>query len=110
MASILLSEADPHLRKLLVGLLERLGHDAIVRGGVSKVTLPADLLLLEPSSAACLEQAQLARRFQPALPVVCMSCLPEDASFLALGPLTYLPKPFGLRELADAIELGLAGN
>ena len=30
MASILLSESDPDVRRLLVVLLERLGHEAIV--------------------------------------------------------------------------------
>jgi hypothetical protein len=76
MASILLSEADPDVRRLLVVLLERLGHEAIVlEGGVS--TPPsADLMLLEPSEPTRLEQARAIREQRPSLPVVCVSVLP----------------------------------
>ncbi len=108
MASILLSEADPDVRRLLVVLLERLGHEAIVlEGGVS--TPPsADLMLLEPSVPARLEQAREIRREQPSLPVVCVSVLPAEARFLALGPLAHLTKPFTSDELDTVIEAALA--
>ena len=49
MASIYLSEADPDVRRLLVVLLDRLGHEAIVLGGGTATPPPADLLLLEPA-------------------------------------------------------------
>jgi len=108
MASILLSEADPDVRRLLVVLLGRLGHEAIVLGGGSVAPPPADLLLLEPASPACLDQARIVREQQPAIPMICVSILPPEASFPGLGPLTYLAKPFALEALEAAICNALA--
>ena len=64
MAKILVSEADPDVRRLLVVLIERLGHEAVVLD--RDVTVPpcADLLLVEPESAECLENARLARTYE----------------------------------------------
>jgi DNA-binding response OmpR family regulator len=108
MASILLSEADPDVRRLLVVLLDRLGHEAIVLGGGPAAPPPADLLLLEPAAPACLEQARVVRESQPAIPVICVSILPPEACFLSLGPLAYLAKPFALDDLGAAIDAALA--
>jgi DNA-binding response OmpR family regulator len=110
MASILLSEADPDVRRLLVVLLERLGHEAIVLGGGREAPPPADLLLLEPASPPHLEQARLARQLDPSLPIVCVSMLPDDERFPELGPLAYLSKPFALGELGSTIEAVLAST
>ena len=61
MASVLVSEADPDVRRLLVLVIERLGHEAIVLDGTVEVPSRASLLLLELTSSACLEQARRAR-------------------------------------------------
>ena len=109
MASILLSEADPDVRRLLVLLLERLGHQAIVlEGGDLESPPTADLLLLEPAAPDCLEQARRIRSERPSLPVVCVSVLPAEARFLTLGPLAYLTKPFTFEELDASIAAALA--
>lgn len=104
MASIYLSEADPDVRRLLVVLLGRLGHEAIVLGGDTAAPPPADLLLLEPASPECVEQARLVRMQQPEIPVICVSILPPEACFLNLGPLAYLAKPFALDQLSAAVD------
>jgi hypothetical protein len=52
MASILLSEADPDVRRLLVVLLERIGHTAIVLDGCIGVHPSADLSPVNPRSHA----------------------------------------------------------
>jgi DNA-binding response OmpR family regulator len=108
MASIYLSEADPDVRRLLVVLLDRLGHEVIVLGSGTAAPLPADLLLLEPASPECVEQARIVREHQPSIPVICVSILPPEACFLSLGPLAYLAKPFALDDLDAAIEDALA--
>ena len=46
----------------------------------------------------------------PELPVVCVSVLPEEADFLALGPLAYLVKPFALDDLRDMIAVTLGAG
>jgi len=112
MASILLSEADPDVRRLLVVLLDRLGHEAIVLGGGTTAPPPADLLLLEPASPACLELARVARELQPELPIISVSILPPEACILGGGPSLYLAKPFTLDQLGAAISnaLGRVGD
>jgi CheY-like chemotaxis protein len=104
MASILVSEADPDVRRLLVLVIERLGHDAIVLDCDGEVPPRADLLLLEPSSRACIEQARRARERSPELPIVAMSALPPEAAFLRCGPLEYLEKPFTIDGLVAALS------
>ena len=108
MASIYLSEADPDVQRLLVVLLARLGHEAIVLGGGTATPPPADLLLLEPASPECLEQARIVRLQQPAIPVICVSILPPEACFRSLGPIAYLAKPFALEQLSAAVDAVLA--
>ena len=110
MASILLSEADPDVRRLLVVLLYRLGHAAMVLAGGIGTPPPADLMVLEPAAPARLEQAREIRTNQPDLPVVCVSVLPSEARFLTLGPLAHLTKPFTFAQLDDTIEAALASS
>jgi hypothetical protein len=49
MASILVSEADPGVRRLPIVLMNRLGHEAIALDRHVEVPLRADLLSFEPS-------------------------------------------------------------
>jgi DNA-binding response OmpR family regulator len=106
-ASILLCEADPDVQRLLVLLLERLGHDVVVFGDDERPRGRVDLLVLEPASETGLERARLLRDEHPRLPILCVSVLPDDARHLELGPLAYLAKPFSLDELRDAVERAL---
>lgn len=110
MASILLSEADPDVRRLLVVLLERLGHETIVLEGGAQALPSADLMVLEPAAPSRLEQAREIRAQKPDMPVVCVSVLPAEARFLALGPLAHLTKPFTFAQLDDTIEAALAST
>src|SRR5436305_10083015 len=96
MAKILVSEADPDVRRLLTVFVSRLGHEAVVLDPDLVVPPHADLLLLEPTSRAGLAHGRLVRTYFPDLPVVCMSALPEEGGFLKRGPLGFLEKPFTL--------------
>ena len=103
MARILLNEADPDVRRLLDLLLRRLGHEVIVsRAG--RPPTDVDLMVLEPASDACLEEARAARDLQPALPILAVSVLPEEASYLTLGPIAYLAKPFAIDDLRRTVD------
>jgi len=104
MASVLVSEADPDVRRLLVVLVERLGHEAIVLGPDVRVPPRGDLLLLEPSSPECLAQARAARAAAPELPVVSLNMVPPEGRFLSDGPLEYLPKPFTVEQLRTVVQ------
>jgi DNA-binding NtrC family response regulator len=103
-SSVLVSEADPDVRRLLVLVIERLGHEAIVLD--RDVDLPArvDLVLVEPTSAACLEEARRAREHRPEVLVVAMSALTPAADFLKCGPLEYLEKPFTIDGLVAKLN------
>ena len=78
MAKILVSEADPDVRRLLIVLVRRLGHEAVVIDPSVAVPPRADLLLAEPGTHA------------PELPVV--STL----------------KPFTLAQMRSRIQHSLA--
>jgi CheY-like chemotaxis protein len=106
MASILLIERDPDVRRLLLILLTDLGHRAQALERDAEIPPAIDVLMLDPTSGVELEQARRARAQNPALPIVCMRFAAE-ASFLGEGPLSYLPKPFTAHELGQAIELAL---
>ena len=101
MASILVSEADPDVRRLLIVLMERLGHEAITLDRHVEVPPRADLLILEPLVPWCVEQARLVRLFYPEMPIVCMGQIPEGTGFLDTGVVALLEKPFTV----DALHL-----
>ena len=102
-ASILICEADPDVRRLLIVLMERLGYAAVVPEPGLEVPPRVDLLLIAPSSPRCVAAARTARLLFPELPVVAMGALPEGAEFLAEGPLSLLEKPFSVDALAAAV-------
>jgi CheY-like chemotaxis protein len=109
-ASILVSEVDPDVRRLLVVLIERLGHDAAVLRDDVVVPPRSDLLLVEPSSPVGLEHLRLVRAFFPEQPVVCLNPLPDGAGALGRGPTWFLPKPFSLEQLAPVLDHALSGT
>lgn len=108
MASILLLEGDPDVRRLLLILLTDLGHTAGALEACADVPQDIDLLLADPASGAHLEQVRRARARNPVLPIICMRYLREHEPFRAAGRFVHLEKPFTADELAAAIELALA--
>jgi len=78
MAKILVSEADPDVRRLLIVLVRRLGHEAVVIDPDVAVPPRADLLLAEPGTHA------------PELPVISTT------------------KPFTLAQMRSRIQRSLA--
>jgi CheY-like chemotaxis protein len=109
MARIMVSEADPDVRRLLVVLIERLGHEALVLDPDVEVPPPADLLLVEPQSAWCLDHARLVRTYFPDIPVLALNALPDGAAFLEREPFGYLQKPFTVEAMRATVQgaLGL---
>ena len=110
MARILVSEADPDVRRLLVMLIERLGHEPLVLDADVAVPPRADLLLVEPQSHWCLDHARLVRAYFPELPVLALNALPDEAGFLQRGPFGYLQKPFTVETMRVTVQgaLGLS--
>jgi DNA-binding response OmpR family regulator len=109
-ASILVSEADPDVRQLLVVHIERLGHVAAVLRDDVVVPPRSDLLVVDPATPAGFEHLRLVRAFFPEHPVVCLSALPEDAGLVGRGPTTFLPKPFSLEHLTTVLERAFGRN
>jgi hypothetical protein len=106
-ARILVSEIDPDVRRLLVVLIERLGHEAHVLDPDVEIPPPADLLLVEPESTIGLEHARLVRAYFPDLPVLCLNALPEAGAFLSRGPLGFLQKPFTVDVMRTTVQAAL---
>ena len=103
MASILICEADPDVRRLLTVLMERLGHEAITLDRHVEAPPRGDLLLLEPLAPWCVEQARLVRMFFPEIPIVCMGQIPDGTGFLDSGVVALLEKPFTVDALETAV-------
>ena len=101
MASVLVSEADPDVRRLLGILVERLGHEAIVLEPSAEVPPRGDLLLLDAAAPLARRRLRAARRFAPELPVICMGAFRDGAE--DPRPAAVLEKPFSLEALAAAI-------
>jgi DNA-binding response OmpR family regulator len=108
MASILLLESDPDVRRLLRILLTDLGHSAVALEVEQEVSAGTDCLLLDPVSQIHLEQARRAREADPTLAIVYTSFLKDDDRDLMTGPSIYLQKPFTGDELDASISLALA--
>ncbi len=107
-ASVLISEAEPDVRRLLVLLVERRGHAAIALDANVVVPPRADVLLVDPVAPSSVEHARLVRARFPELPVVCLNPLPATAGFLDRGPTYFLPNPFAPDQLDAVLERALA--
>jgi CheY-like chemotaxis protein len=109
MASILLLEGDPDVRRLLLIVLADLGHTATAPDGDGDVPQSTECLLVDPVSPRLLDQARRARAATPGLPIICTSFLKQRA-FSGAGPLVHLAKPFTPDQLGAAIEGALASK
>jgi CheY-like chemotaxis protein len=107
-ARILLSEHHPIVRRLLVILIEELGHEAVVIGDGGEKPPRGDLLLLDTSDPQAVERARDLCQLDWATPIVCMDGLPEASSVAGLGPVGYLQKPFTIATLERSIDAALA--
>jgi hypothetical protein len=105
---VLISGVERDVQRLLVTLVERFGHEAVVLRDDVVVPPRADVLLVEPRSRGGIEVARLVRAFFPELPIVCLSPLPENAGFLGRGPTVLTPKPFAPEALQWALDEALA--
>jgi len=111
MARILISEPHADVRRLLVRIVARLGHEPLAPLAPSPEQLRgADLFLIEPSAPIGAVLAQAAHLIDPAMPLVCVSVEPPPQDLLDLGIefAASLLKPFTLEELHDTIELALS--
>jgi CheY-like chemotaxis protein len=108
MASVLISEVDPDVRRLLVTLLERLGYQASVLQNDVVVPPRADALVVDPISPRSIEHTRLVRSVFPGLPVLYLNPLPDGVGSIGRGPTAFLPKPFAPDQLAAALDAVMA--
>jgi DNA-binding response OmpR family regulator len=107
MASVLIVEPHPEVRELLVRIVRRLGHVALVHDGRPVGEWDRiDAVLVEPGPAGSLDTiVPLVRERGAAL--VCVSIYPPSADVAALEPVAYLQKPFSLVDLERALVAAL---
>jgi CheY-like chemotaxis protein len=106
MARILISESHEDVRRLLVRMLTRLGHEPIaVTVPAPEQLLSADVLLVEPAAPIGTVLAQTAGLVNPSLPVICVSVAAPPAELAELGIVfaASLVKPFTAEQLDAAI-------
>jgi DNA-binding response OmpR family regulator len=111
MARVLVSESDSGVRGLLLAVLRRRGHDAVVLPGRADEELPeGDLLVAEPAYGHGLLHAWALRDQDPSLAIVLVSILPPERAFLGLRPAAYLVKPFSVVALERAVDAALTSS
>jgi hypothetical protein len=108
MARTLISEPDDVIRRLLEGMLTRLGHEPLL------ITMPtleralnADLFIVEPKAAGGRILAQAVHIANPSLPMICASVSIPPWELCELGVVfaDSLIVPFTLGQLQAAIEV-----
>jgi hypothetical protein len=108
MARTLISEPNEVIRRLLEGMLIRLGHEPIL------ITMPtleralnADLLIVEPKAADGRMLVQAVHIANPSLPMICASVSIPPWELFELGVVFVdsLIVPFTLGQLQAAIVL-----
>jgi CheY-like chemotaxis protein len=113
MARILISEPREDVRRLLVRMLERLGHEPVV------VTVPApeqlagvEALVVEPAAPIGVVLAQAVRLIDPSLPLICASVTAPPPELAELGVVfaAVLIKPFTAEQLGAAIARSLSAR
>jgi hypothetical protein len=101
---ILIDEPHHDVRALLVQMAARLGYEPVAVHGVCAAPADARVLVFEPAEPECLEHAEALLRERPELRLVCVSIRPPEPSWLALGPIAYMTKPFTLESLRTALD------
>jgi CheY-like chemotaxis protein len=102
-ARVLVIEPHSEVRELLLRIVRRLGHEAVVDdGSASPDWIGIDVVLVEPAAEGALDVAANVGRASGAT-VVCVSIYPPSEQALALRPIAYLQKPFSLVELERAL-------
>ena len=106
----MVSEPRDDVRRMLVRMLERLGHEPVV------VTVPApeqllgvQALVVEPAAPIGAVLAQAVRLIDPSLPLICASVAAPPAELAELGIVfaASLVKPFTAEQLGAAIARSL---
>jgi CheY-like chemotaxis protein len=108
-ATILVVENEPAVRRLLMLQLRHLGHESIAceRRGAWRAAA-FDLALLEPAAPGALELAHDISRDRPDVPLLFVSTREASDETRALAPAEHLVKPARLRRLGAALAGALA--
>jgi CheY-like chemotaxis protein len=113
MPRVLISESHEDVRRLLVRMLTRLGHEpVVVRIAEPEQLLGADVLIVEPATPLSTVLAQAACLVDPSLPLICASVSDPPAELAKLGVVftAALVKPFTTEQLDAAIGQCLRGD
>lgn len=103
MATVLINEPHHDVRTLLVEMAARLGYEPVAVHGVGPAPADARVLVFEPAEPECFAHALALLSERPGIRLVCVSIRPPEPSWLALGPIAYLIKPFTLDSLGSAL-------
>jgi hypothetical protein len=110
MAQTLISEPNEVVRRVLEGMLRRLGHEPLlITMPTLALGLEADLFIVEPKAAGGGILTQAVHITNPSLPMICVSVSIPPWELFELGVVfaDSLIVPFTLGQLRTAIELAL---
>jgi two-component system KDP operon response regulator KdpE len=108
---ILLVEDDAPLRRVIAANLDKRGYfvleSATFRQALDSLSIAPQMIILDIGlpDATGWEVAEWAKTLDVSAPIIVISASEPDRRQMArFSPLTFLHKPFGIRELVDLIE------
>ncbi len=110
MERILISESHDEDRRLLAGMVARLGYEMIaVMVPTPRQLTSADVLLVEPAEPVGAVVARASVIANPSLTLICASVHAAPSGLAELGVVfaACLLKPFTVEQLRDAIDTAL---
>jgi CheY-like chemotaxis protein len=113
MARILISEPHDEVRRMLVRMVTRLGHEPIlVRAPTPAQWRSADILVVELAAPAGAALTRAAHAANPTLPIVCASVTAPPPELEERGVVfaATVVKPFTAEQLGAAVEQALCGR
>jgi DNA-binding NarL/FixJ family response regulator len=107
MVRILIDEPSPAVSRLLVHLVEWLGHEPLIAGAAWEDERPPDVALVEPGFDDDYARVRSVHERWPTLPVVALGVYPRSKDLVELGVSGFVPKPFAIDDLERAVAAAL---
>jgi CheY-like chemotaxis protein len=112
MPRVLVLEPYEAVRTVIEAVVRRLGHEPVLATpDVSLAELgPLDAAVIEPAAPAAPKLLEELLEEDPQFPTIYVGVVAGELEILAVEPIAYLVKPFGMADLSAALERALGSS